>query len=399
MAAPVSDVVHTFVSADSVGADTANLIAQSKTLPGNIVTVIAPSDTMRGESTSAVDSIKPTSPPSLEDNLVSQAIRSLESSPATTAVIVNGRGLRREGLEIASRIAQKTGCTFFSPCFPGRLDRGAGLPSITRLPYFPEAVQERLAPFDTLILIGAYTHPVSFFKYDGIPSDLVPERCTVINLAQREHDTVYALRVIEEGVNASSLAPQQAKLTLPDAPSGAIDRKSIAAAIAHTLPEHAIISDTAGMSGAPIFYLTQTAHAHTSMYLTGGGIGMGIPCASGAAVACPERPVLSLQSDGAGLYTLQALWTQARESLNVTTVIFANRKYQILQTELTRAGIEHPGPIAQSLTDLSDPDINWCDLARGFGVPASRPDNIEAFQQILAQSFREPGPRLIELLI
>ena len=399
MAAPVSEVVHTSETADGVGEDMAGMIARAKTLPGNIATLIVPSDTMKDETNSVAAVIEADAPPSLDDGKLKLAQDALEKSPSTTAVIVNGRALRREGLETASRIVQKTGCTFFAPCFPGRLDRGAGIPLIARLPYFPEAVQERIAPFNTLILVGAYTHPVTFFKYESMPSDLVPEGCRLIDLAQRQHDTINVLRILEESTNAASKSAVHTELKIPDAPTGAINLKTIAPSVARLLPENAIISDTSATSGAPIFYLTQTAHAHSSMYLTGGGIGMGMPCATGAAVACPDRPVVSLQSDGGGMYTLQALWTQARESLNVTTILFANRKYQILQTELDRAGITEPGPIATSLTDLSNPDLNWCDLARGMGVPASRPETIEEFQKVLAGSFVEDGPRLIELMI
>lgn len=399
MAAPVSDFVHTSVSADTVGADMARLIANARTLPGNVTTLITSADTMRNQTDSLHEAVTIPKPPPLFDHQVKQSINALETSGASTAIIINGRALRREGLEMASRIEQKTGCTVFSTCFPARLDRGAGIPTIKRLPYFPEMVQERIAPFDTLILIGAFTHPVSFFKYDGIPSDLVPEGTTVIDLAQREHDTTDALRVLQEATNAESLKPIYQELEIPDAPTGSINRKSIGPAIARLLPENAIISDTSGSSGAPIFYNTQSANPHTSLFLTGGGIGMGPPVAAGAAVACPDRPVVALQSDGGGLYTVQALWTQARENLNVTTIVFSNRKYQILQTELARAGIENPGPIATSLTDLSNPDISWCDLARGFGVAAFRPDTIEEFQKNLADSLAEQGPHVIELLV
>ncbi|MFP6581415.1 MAG: acetolactate synthase large subunit [Candidatus Hydrogenedentota bacterium] len=399
MAAPVSNVVHTSESADTVGEDISRLISQASTMPGNVTTLITPADTMRDETTVVHEPTPIPDAPALDSDVLKNALGALENPGATTAIIINGRALRKEGLEIASRIEQKTGCTIFSSCFPARMDRGAGIPAIKRLPYFPEMVQERIAPFNTLILIGAYTHPVSFFKYEGIPSDLVHEGCAVINLAQREHDTVDALRSLEEGCNAASLTPICQELLIPDAPTGSINRKSIGPAIARALPENAIISDTSGSSGAPIYYNTQSAHPHSSLFLTGGGIGMGPPVAAGAAVACPDRPVIALQSDGGGLYTVQALWTQARESLNVTTIIFANRKYQILQTELARAGIENPGPVATSLTDLSNPDISWCKLAEGFGVPAYQPQNIEEFQKNLTNSINNQGPHLIELII
>ena len=395
MASPVSDFVHTSTTAEGVTHDAAQLIAKAKTVPGNITTLIAPADCMRGETSVITDPITPAAPPSVEDDLLKRAVSALEKSGSTTAVIVNGRALRMEGLEMMSRVSQKTGCTFFTSCLPARTDRGAGFPLIARLPYFPEAIQERIAPFDHIILIGAYTHPVSFFKYENIPSDLVHEGCAVINLAQREHDTIEVVRALEEGTNASFQSPLYTEIKLPDAPTGGVDRKTAGAAIARTLPENAIITDCGGTSGGGAFYLTQTANPHTSLFLTGGGIGMGMPCSTGAAVACPDRPVLALQSDGAGMYTLQALWTQAREQLNVTTVIFSNHKYQILQIELGRAGIEHPGPIATSLTELSNPEIGWVYLAKGMGVPACKPESAEAFEAALKNAYNEPGPHLI----
>lgn len=399
MAAPVSHRVTTLESSGQAGVVMAESIATASTLPGNIVTLIAPADTMRDTAKEVHAPILPDAPPPLEDELVKQAVDALEHHPTTTAIIVNGRALRREGLEIKSRITQKTGCAVYAPCFPARLDRGAGLPFIARLPYFPEMVQERLAAYDHLILIGAFTHPVSFFKYEGIPSDLVPDGCSVIDLAQREHDTIEALRVLEEAVNAGSLDAHVQDYALPDAPTGAISRKTFGASIARALPENAIVSDTGSTSSAPIFHSTQSAHPHSSLYLTGGGIGQGFPVATGAAVACPDRPVVALQSDGGGLYTLQALWTQAREQLNVTTILFSNRKYQILQTELARAGIEIPGPVATAMTELDNPELDWCRLAEGFGVSASRPSTAESFEESLKKAIAEPGPHLIELLI
>lgn len=399
MATPVSHQVITTQSADDASQDMANAIATATTLPGNIVTLITPADTMRNNTEKTATPTAPQTPPALEDDLAKQATTALESNPTTTAIIINGRALRSQGLQIASRIANKTGCALFTPCFPARLDRGAGLPTIPRLPYFPEMVQERLAPYTTLILIGAYTHPVSFFKYQDIPSDLVPQDCTVINLAQRQHDTINALQTLEEATNASKANTTTQTFTLPKAPTGPISRKTYGAAIARSLPENAILSDTASTSSAPIFHATTTAHPHSSLYLTGGGIGQGFPVATGAAIACPDRPVIALQSDGGGLYTLQALWTQAREQLNVTTILFSNRKYQILQTELDRAGITTPGPTATALTQLSNPDLDWCKLAQGFGVPARRPQTAQELQTDIENTIAEPGPHLIEVTI
>ena len=399
MAQPVSNVVETSTSADMVGGDFARLVAKARTLPGQIATHITPSDVMRNATEMVHDPVAPDAPPAIDESAVKECQQALEKNGADVAVIVNGRALREEGLRLANQVASKTGCTLFSVCFPGRLERGAGVAPITRLPYFPEMVLEKLQAYKTLILIGGYTDPVSFFKYDGIPSSLVPEGCSTIRLADPSQDTVAALRALCEAVNASGEAIQATELKVPEQPTGAINRDTIAPAIASTLPENAIISDESGMSGAPIFYHTMTGPAHTSMYLTGGGIGYGMPCAAGAAVACPERKVLSLQADGSGMYTVQALWTQAREQLDVTTVLFSNKKYQILQVELDRAGIKQPGSIAQSLTELSNPDIGWAEISRGLGVPASEPETAEDFVRELERAYAEPGPRMIVLQV
>jgi acetolactate synthase-1/2/3 large subunit len=133
--------------------------------------------------------------------------------------------------------------------------------------------------------------------------------------------------------------------------------------------------------------------------LTGGAIGQGLPCATGAALACPDRPVIALQADGSGLYTLQSLWTQAREGLHVTTVVCANRGYRILRIELARAGVLQPGPNALALTDFSRPAPDWVALGAGFGVPGERVETAAALRTALRHALHEPGPHLIEAVL
>ncbi|UCE87686.1 MAG: acetolactate synthase large subunit, partial [Deltaproteobacteria bacterium] len=189
----------------------------------------------------------------------------------------------------------------------------------------------------------------------------------------------------------------------PDArtpqPDGPLTPASVGAVIAHAQPEGAIVVDEAATSGLPYFLAATGAPPHTYLSLTGGAIGQGLPCATGAAIACPDRPVIAFQADGSGMYTLQSLWTQAREGLAVTTLICANRSYRILEIELARAGIAEPGPKARSLTDLSRPEIDWVRLAEAQGVPAVRPESTEAFARALARALGEPGPHLIELVL
>jgi acetolactate synthase I/II/III large subunit len=165
------------------------------------------------------------------------------------------------------------------------------------------------------------------------------------------------------------------------------------------MPENCIVMDEAATSGLPFFSASAGAPPHTYLALTGGAIGQGLPCATGAAVACADRKVIAFQADGSGMYTLQALWTQAREELNVTTLICNNRRYRILQVELARAGVTEPGRKARSLTSLANPEIEWASVAAGMGVPAVRVETAEALCTQLERALAEPGPNLIEMLI
>src|SRR5207247_10531257 len=130
---------------------------------------------------------------------------------------------------------------------------------------------------------------------------------------------------------------------------------------------------------------------------TGGSIGIALPLAVGAAVACPERPVLCLSADGSGLYTAQALWTMAREGLKVTTVIFANRVYNVLKREFSYLGVGDPGPIVRNLFEIGRPDLDWVLLAKGLGVPGTRVASLNAFAKALREGFESQGPRVIEV--
>ena len=395
MAKPVSHWVRTSASTEAIAADMAEAIAVSTGPPGKIATLITPADVMRdpcGTGPAALPTME-TAP--VDESAVARCVETLRGD-GPIALVVGGNGLQAEGLVAAHRIAAASGCRVLSEGFPGRLDRGAGLPPIERIPYFPEMVLEKLKEFRTIILAGAQS-PVAFFKYREYPSSLVPEGCETITLAASEADPVQNLEALAEALGAAADAGERTELKVAPKPSGELTTKTCGQAIAATLPENAIIADEAATSGGPTYYLTQTCAPHTSLYLTGGGIGWGLPTATGSAVACPDRPVLALQGDGGGMYTPQALWTQAREGLHVTNVIFSNRKYSILQVELGRAGIDKPGKIATSLTELTDPSIDWCGLAKSLGVPATKPANAEEFHDQLQAAYEEPGPHLIEV--
>jgi acetolactate synthase-1/2/3 large subunit len=251
---------------------------------------------------------------------------------------------------------------------------------------------------EQLILVGAKP-PVSFFAYPGTPSWCTPADCRIMHLAYPHEDGTSALEFLAEAVGATRVQAVVAPPRLPDLPTGTLDPITAAQVIGRLLPEHAIISNEASTSGVGLSEATAYSAPHDHLALTGGSIGQGIPLATGAAVACPDRKVVCLQGDGGAMYTLQALWTQARENLDVTTVIFANHSYAILNIELWRVGAEQPGARALSMLDLHNPSLDWLSLASGLGIEASRARTVEEFSDQFGRAMRERGPRLIEVAL
>jgi acetolactate synthase I/II/III large subunit len=313
-------------------------------------------------------------------------------------LFIGGAALRQRGLNAAARIAGATGCRLMCETFPARVERGGAMPPVEKLPYFPEMALDALAKSASVILVGARA-PVAFFGYPNTPSVLIPEGRAVATLATIEQDVALALEALADLIGAPKSAPARAAKSAAARPTGTLDATTIGAAIAAAMPENAIVMDEAATTGLPFFGASLNAPAHTYLALTGGAIGQGLPCATGAAVACPERRVISFQADGSAMYTLQALWTQAREGLNVTTLLCNNRRYRILQVELARAGVTEPGPKARSLTSLGNPNLDWVALAKGMGVPGVRVETAEALSQELDRALEESGPRLIEMII
>jgi acetolactate synthase-1/2/3 large subunit len=263
--------------------------------------------------------------------------------------------------------------------------------------YFGEMALADLAGTDLLVLAGTRT-PVAFFAYPGMPSVLVPEGCRTAILAEVEEDAVAALEALADAAGAPETFAT-VDLGEPAAASGELTAYSIGDSLSRHVPDHALICDDAVTAGLPVFMQTKAARPHDWMMLTGGAIGWAMPAAIGAAVAAPARKVVSLNGDGAGAYTVQSLWTLAREGLDVTVVVFANHSYRILNIEMARTGSGQAGPRARRLLDLSDPKMNWCDLAKGFGVPAVRCTDAQGFDQAFARAMAEPGPKLIEAML
>ena len=395
LAQPVSAWVRTTRASKDLAEDFAEALAAASRAPGQVATLIVPAD-CQWEAAGPPPPAKPVAAaPRVESARVEAIAERLRASSAP-ALLLGARAPRPEGLRAAARIAAATGARLLCPTFPARLARGAGLPRLERLPYFPEQAIESLASIDALVLAGAGP-PVSFFGYPGVPSRLEAPG-SLATLAEADEDAVAAL----EDLSAALGAPRRPPLpepSRPEPPSGPLSPATLGAALALHQPEGAIVVDEGATSGLPYFLAAEGAPPHDYLALTGGAIGQGLPCATGAAVACPDRKVIALQADGSGLYTLQALWTQAREKLDVVTLLCANRAYRILQVELARAGVSEPGPVARALTDLSDPAIEWTAIARGMGVPAARVDTTEDLRAQLDVAFREPGPRFIEVAL
>jgi acetolactate synthase I/II/III large subunit len=312
-------------------------------------------------------------------------------------LLLGGQALSERGLRAASRIGAATGARLLAETFPARMERGAGLPAVGRLAYLAEEAEAQLAEVTHLILVGARS-PVSFFAYPGRVSDLVPAGCSVTILAERDQDAEAALEQLADLV-AAGTQPVLAAPALRPADPGPLTAISLANTVAVSLPEGAIIADESNTSGFALPMALTGAARHSLLTLTGGSIGQGLPAATGAAVAAPDRPVLCLEADGSALYTIQALWTQAREQLNVTTVLLNNAAYAILRMELARTAAGQAGERAARMLDLSDPTPDFTAISNGLGVPAVRVTTGEDLDRELRRAYAEPGPHLIEAII
>jgi len=393
----VSTWVRTSQSPGELGRDAAEAVAAALGPPGQVATLILPADVSWEEG--AAPAPPPPAPAArpVADEAVREAAHAARAGQRA-ALLLGGRALREDALVAAGRIAAATGVRVLAEVFPTRLERGAGIPAVERLAYVPELASVQLNGLAHLILVDAKA-PVTFFAYPGRRSCLVPDGCQVHELAAKDADALAALQALVEELGAAAKTPEVQPAGRPERPSGELTAELACQAIAAVLPEGAIVSDEAVTSGATLPAQTAGAPRHDWLTLTGGAIGQGLPVAVGAAVACPERPVLALEADGSALYTIQSLWTMAREQLNVTVVIFNNRSYAILNMELARVGARSAGPEAKAQLDLSQPDIDFVHLARGFGVEARRVETAEDLLAALERALAEPGPHLIEAMV
>ncbi len=313
-------------------------------------------------------------------------------------LLLGGHALREGALRSAARIAAHAGVQLLAEVFPTRMERGAGLPAIERVAYLAELAGVQLAGVQHLVLVDAKS-PVSFFAYPGRPSDLVPEGCSVHTLCSPEQDAAASLARLERALGAERSEPPVAPARRPDRPRGALTAPKVCKAVGHLLPENAILIDEAITSGLMLGVMTQGAPRHDLLTLTGGAIGQGLPNAVGAAIACPKRPVLALVGDGSAMYTIQALWTMAREQLHVVAIIFNNASYSVLNVELERVGASTQSPKARAQFELNAPVLNFAQLAQSMGVHAVRASTAEDFCQALEYALAQPGPHLIEAIV
>jgi acetolactate synthase-1/2/3 large subunit len=318
------------------------------------------------------------------------------------AIILGGHALRTEGLMAAARIKAKTGCDILSERAAARIERGTGIPHAAVIPYFPRQAQAMLSEYQAVVLAGT-GEPVTFFGWRGYPSRLLEDTQQICEINADDKGLPQALNALADALDApektDAFLHGQTTLEKPILPVGKLTADHVCLILAALQPEGAIVVNESITSGGAYFSLGLEAPPHTMMALPGGAIGYGIPCAVGAAIACPQRPVINFQADGSAMYTLQALWMQAREKLNITTLICSNRSYQILNVELSRAGITSPSRKLQALTELKNPNIDWVKISSGLGVPAIAVDSCEDLVVELKKALAEHGPHLIEMQI
>lgn len=395
VARPMSDWVKTSPNSRTIAADGALAIAAARQTPGQIATLILPADTAWGPAEAIAETAPRTAPPKVSEDAVKAAAAMLREGNRAT-LLMGGNALRQPCLELAGRIAAKTGCGILTEGANTRLERGAGRVQVERIPYVVEKALGVMREAGNLVLVGA-REPVAFFAYPDKPSLLMAEGARSTKLAGVEDNMQAALEALAIELGALSMAPAHvAAPRRPALPAGAITPAAIASILGALLPENAIVVDESITTGREFFPETAGAPPHDWINNRGGSIGYGTPVAVGAAIACPDRKVIALVGDGSAMYTLQSLWTMAREGLAITTVVFANGTYNILRGELTNVGVRNPGPRAVDMLSIGRPDLDWVSLARGMGVEGSRAKTCEQLIKALTAGLRSQGPYLIQ---
>lgn len=392
LARPVSSWVQTAETTADLLRLTQDAFAAARRL--GPAALILPADIAWSDDTLALPSAEAAPDEKLDSSRIEEAAQLLGPR---TLLLLGGRFLSAEACSSAQRIGAKTGALVLIETFPARVRREGSAAQLKRLPYLSEMAAAALAQVDTVILAGA-GEPVAFFALPGRPTKLAPDGARMFPLTANGRDVERALKSLAALLKAGDVAAAPA--AMPSAPTGgAIDPTALAQCFAVTLPANAIVCDESNTAGLFCYDAAAAGPPHDWLTLTGGSIGQGLPLATGAAIACPNRSVIALEADGSALYTIQALWTQAREALNVTNVILNNGAYAILRLEMMRAGVNQLSEAANALFDLKRPAIDFCSIARGFGVPAERVETPAALTAALTRSYASPGPALIEVMI
>ncbi|MGY1633813.1 acetolactate synthase large subunit [Geodermatophilus sp. SYSU D01186] len=395
LAGAVSDWVRRSLSPADVAADAAEAVAQAAR--GAVATLVLPADVSWEDGAQPAAPVPVRPAPRVPEQVVADVAAALASGEPAVLFLGGDVVASADALLAAGRVAAGTGARLVSETFSARMVRGAGLPDVAKLPYPPEMAIAALAGTAHLVLAGA-TAPVHFFGYPDVPGTPVPEGCTVHVLSAPGEDGVAALQALA-ALAAPDAEPELLEPARPELPTGALDPRSMAAVVGALLPEGAIVVDEALTSGVGLAELTSGAPRHDWLALTGGAIGDGLPMSVGAAVACPDRPVVLIQADGSAMYTVQALWTHAREQLDVTTIVCDNGSYAILEHELSRVGAQGDGERAAQLLHLGGPGLDFVALATGMGVPATRATTAEELADQLRTALAEPGPHLIDAVL
>ena len=396
IARPYSKWLRISASSSQVGRDAAEAILGARTTPGQIATLIIPADTAWGNEGIAGLPLPIPEAPLPKTKVIDRAATMLQSG-ARTAILLAGSALYGRGLAEAGKIASATGAALLTPYPFTRMQRGAGVPRVDRVAYVLEQAKEQLKEFRQFILVGT-SAPVAYFAYPGKDSVLTPDDADVHTLARPEEDLVGALSALSDAISIADKPKKTiASIERIKPPIGEITLPGVSAVIGALIPENTILVDESMTSGRGLMPATLGAPPHDWLGNTGGSIGIALPLAVGAAVAEPNRRVLCLTADGSAMYTLQALWTMAREALKVTTVVFANRSYAVLKREFSYLGIGEPGPKSREMFEIGRPDLDWVQLAKGMGVPGMRVTSLDALAKALQEGFSSEGPSLIEI--
>ncbi|WP_164659875.1 acetolactate synthase large subunit [Tropicibacter sp. Alg240-R139] len=394
LARPVSHWVHSAKSAADVGADAARSVQAASSAPGQVATLILPSDTAWTPGGRVAVPLAAPARVTPADRDITAAAAALDGPESL--LLLGGEALTAEALELAGKVSVQTGCALLSEWSNARMERGAGRVPVARVPYPIDLAVEVLAPFKRIVVVGARA-PIGFFAYPGKPAVLTRDGAEIIELADWGADLRGTLEGICAAAGAEGAVPELATRNPTTVVTGPLEPDSIAQVLGQKIPEGAIVVDESITTGRAFHPLTKGSAPHTWLNNCGGSIGYSLSCAIGAAIACPNRKVLTLTGDGSALYMPQALWTMAREALDITAVIWANHSYKILRGELTNVGVQNPGPRAIDMLSLDRPRIDWIAQARAMGVDGVRVESAEEFSDALEDAFATPGPRLIEV--